>query len=491
MSTVIDFSAAFPSGRAIKAAGHEGVVAYISPAREAWMSAKPLTKARVDEYKAAGLKIAVVWQYGAGTAQASDVMRGAAGGRADAEAAQKQLNAIGLSGHPVFFAVDFHVGDPRDAREMLKLWNSTIVNYFKAAGDVLGKHRVGIYGASHVVHWAMQDGVVATVAPGRVLGWVTRSWSNGATGRDYAVLYQRVHNTPGPEGVKIDINDVYHASWGHQPLTDSTPETPQLPSVTKRPGWKGDPSWIADALKAFGVKTIEETGWLNRGNGDFLTLWGVFAHHTGADNTPTWLIRDGRADLKGMLSQIHLLRDGTAHITGQGVAWHAGRGAYPGLPTNNANYHTIGIEASSSGTSPWPAAQLDAYYRACAAICWVLDVPASRVIGHKEYSSDGKWDPGGIDMPAFRAAVQKYITNPPFMAEENIMADFDKITRTYPSRVEGSDVKLRPVDALYMADANSFVARANTVEIIAALRDNTEALGRLEKKLDTLINGGK
>ncbi|MGP9622192.1 glycoside hydrolase domain-containing protein [Corynebacterium sp. AOP34-AQ2-28] len=483
MSTVIDFSAAFPSGRAIKAAGHDGVVAYISPARENWMQAKPLTKAHVDEYRAAGLKIAVVWQYGAGTAQASDVMRGAAGGRADAEAAQKRLNAVGLAGHPVFFAVDFDI--------TLNQWNSVAVEYFKAAGAVLGKHRVGIYGHSRVVHWAMEDDVVATVAPGRVLGWVTRSWSNGATGSDYAVLYQRQHNVPGPDGVQTDINDVYHASWGHQPITDTTPETPQLPSVTKQPGWSGDPSWIVDALKAWGVKTVEEDGWRNRGNGDFLTLWGVFAHHTGADNTPTWLIRDGRADLKGMLSQIHLLRDGTAHITGQGVAWHAGRGAYPGLPTNNANYHTIGIEANSSGTSPWPAAQLDAYYRACAAICWVLDVPASRVIGHKEYSSDGKWDPGGIDMPAFRARVQHYIDNPPFLAEENIMSDFDKITRTYPSRVEGSTVKLKPVDALYMADANSFVARANTVEIIAALRDNTEALDRVETKLDTLISGGK
>lgn len=488
--TVIDFSASFPSGTVIKRAGHEGVVAYICPAREPWMQAKPLTKARIDEYRAAGLRIAVVWQYGAGTAQASDVMRGAAGGRADAEAAQKQLNAIGLAGHPVFFAVDFHVGDPRDAREMLKLWNSTIVNYFKAAGDVLGKHRAGIYGASHVMHWAMQDGVVAAVAPGRVLGWVTRSWSNGATGRDYAVLYQRVHNTPGPDGVQIDINDTYHANWGQQPLTDSTPETPQLPSVTKRPGWRGDPTWLADAIRAFGVTVVEESGWLNRGNGDFRDIRGVMAHHTGANGTSAALIRDGRSGLRGMLSQIHLTRDAVARVLGAGVAWHAGRGSYRGLTTNDANYETIGIEANSDGTSAWPADMLDAYYRICAAVCWVLDKPAEWAVpGHKEDSSDGKWDPGGIDMNDFRRRVQYYIDTPPFLQEENLMADFDKITRQYPSRMEGSDVKLRPVDALYMADANSFVARANTVEIIAAIRDNTEALGRVEAKLDTLIGG--
>lgn len=481
--TVIDFSASFPSGAAIKRAGHEGVVAYISPARENWMQAKPLTKAHVDEYRAAGLKIAVVWQYAAGTAQTSDVMRGAAGGRADAEAAKKQLNAVGLAGHPVFFACDFDI--------TLNQWNSTAVEYFKAAVAVLGKHRVGIYGHSRVVHWAMEDDVVATVATDRVLGWVTRSWSNGATGSDYAVLYQGTHNVAGPDGVQIDINTVYHQSWGHQPLTDTTPETPQLPSVTKRPGWRGDPTWLADALRAFGVQVVEEPGWKQRGNGDFRDIRGVMAHHTGGNNTSAALIRDGRSDLRGLLSQIHLTRDAVARVLGVGVAWHAGRGSYRGLTTNDANFETIGIEANSDGTSAWPAEMLDAYYRICAAVCWVLDKPAEWAVpGHKEYSSDGKWDPGGIDMPAFRARVQHYIDNPPFLAEENIMADFDKLTRTYPSRVEGSDVKLRPVDALYMADANSFVARANTVEIIAALRDNTETLGRVETKLDTLINGG-
>ena len=232
MSTVIDFSASFPSGAAIKRAGYDGVVAYISPAREPWMQAKPLTKAVVDEYRSAGLKIAVVWQYGAGTAASSDVMRGAAGGRADAEAAQKQLNAIGLSGHPVFFAVDFDIS--------LAQWNSTAVEYFRAAGEVLGRHRVGIYGHSRVVHWAMEDDVVAQVVPGRVLGWVTRSWSGGHTGADYAVLYQRRHNVPGPDGVQIDINDVFHAEWGHRAL----PKPPAV-DLTRLP-------------------RVDETIWLNK-----------------------------------------------------------------------------------------------------------------------------------------------------------------------------------------------------------------------------------
>lgn len=35
------------------------------------------------------------------------------------------------------------------------------------------------------------------------------------------------------------------------------------------------------------------------------------------------------------------------------------------------------------------------------------------VVGHKEYSSEGKIDPAGIDMNAFRRDVQRIIDNPP------------------------------------------------------------------------------
>lgn len=209
VATVLDFSAAFPSGASIKAAGHDGVVAYISPPREEWMGAKPLTRAVVEDYRAHDLGVAAVWQFGSGNNP--DVRRGARGGELDARNADAWLEQIGLAGHPVFFAVDFDV--------TLAEWNSTVVKYFRAACDVLGRDRVGIYGHSRVVHWAMEDGVVATVAPGRVLGWVTRSWQSlnadgSAKGRDYAVLFQGVHNTPGPDGVQVDVNDVWHEYWG-------------------------------------------------------------------------------------------------------------------------------------------------------------------------------------------------------------------------------------------------------------------------------------
>lgn len=256
MTTVIDFSAAFPRAADIKAAGHIGVVAYISPPRESWMRAKPITREVADSYRAAGLQIACVWQYGG--ASNPDAMRGAAGGRADALAADAALKAAGLAGHPVYFACDFDI--------TLNQWNQTAVHYFRAACDVLGRQRVGIYGHSRVVAWAQEDGVVADLGGGRCLGWVTRSWSQGHTGSAYAALYQGTHNVPGPSGVQVDVNTVYAPQWGQAPITQA-----------KEP-----------AVDVSALPRVDETIWMNKHytpgrmyNGKNRKVEYITRHHMG------------------------------------------------------------------------------------------------------------------------------------------------------------------------------------------------------------------
>ncbi|WP_255222306.1 peptidoglycan recognition protein family protein, partial [Nocardia otitidiscaviarum] len=106
--------------------------------------------------------------------------------------------------------------------------------------------------------------------------------------------------------------------------------------------------------------------------------------------------------------------------------WHAGRGAWPGWPTNNANYHVIGIEAVSRGDgSDWTPAQLDAYKRGCAAILRKIGRDSGSCVAHREYSSEGKIDPAGIDMPAFRRDVQALIdrTHAPNQKGSNVFGD--------------------------------------------------------------------
>jgi N-acetyl-anhydromuramyl-L-alanine amidase AmpD len=182
--------------------------------------------------------------------------------------------------------------------------------------------------------------------------------------------------------------------------------------------WTGDPVWLADVLRDEGVNPVEYHGWRTRGHGDFRDIRGVMVHHTGSNSADAASIANGRPDLPGPLSQLHIARDGTVTVVAAGVAWHAGVGMYPWLPTNMGNWHTIGIECANSGTGPsaphrmnWPDAQYSALVRCCAAINRRLAQTADRTIGHKEYAgrAQGKWDPGAIDMHLLRRDVQARI----------------------------------------------------------------------------------
>lgn len=172
-----------------------------------------------------------------------------------------------------------------------------------------------------------------------------------------------------------------------------------------------DPLWLADVLRAEGLTVIEHDGWRDRGHDDFGDIRGVICHHTAGGGPRDWeIVQYGRPDLPGPLAQLVLERDGTYRVIAAGVCWHAGRGSWTGWPTNNANYHCIGIEAVNDGRGQqWPAVQLDAYKRGVAAILRRIGRGADDCAGHKEYSSEGKIDPYPLDMNAFRADVQKII----------------------------------------------------------------------------------
>lgn len=182
-----------------------------------------------------------------------------------------------------------------------------------------------------------------------------------------------------------------------------------------------DPTWIPEVLRAAGLTCNVYPGAMDRGHGDFGAIWGVVAHHTGSNNAGPGGIAE-HPDL-GLASQLHLDRNGVFTLCGVGIAWHAGNGSWPGLPANDANRMTIGIEAANDGggspgkphRSSWPAAQYDAYVRGTAAILRKLGHDSSHVIAHKEWAgaAQGKWDPGAIDMNIFRRDVQAAIDNKP------------------------------------------------------------------------------
>jgi len=175
-------------------------------------------------------------------------------------------------------------------------------------------------------------------------------------------------------------------------------------------------TWLADVLKAAGLKVAQTPGWQDRGHGDMGEVLGVLCHHTAtpgknSGNMPTLkTLIAGRTDptpISGPLAQLGLGRDGTFYIVAAGKCYHAGGGMWQGIV--NGNTHFIGIEAENTGghdDTPWLPVQLDAYHRGVAAILKHIGRGAEFCAGHKEYAlPKGRKDDPDFDMTAFRTAV--------------------------------------------------------------------------------------
>ncbi|TLH68448.1 DUF1906 domain-containing protein [Mycolicibacterium cosmeticum] len=212
--TLIDFAMRQIPARDILAAGHSGVINYVSTSRPgSSFGAKPITLPYAQSLTAAGLVIVSNYQYGkpGGTAP-SDFTRGYAGGVADARTAwQLHTAAGGGRSAPIFFSVD----DDIDRNT----WNNVALQWFRGINSVIGVQRTGIYAGINPCQWAIADGVIGrSSTPGRAWAWQTRSWSRGQI-HPAAVLYQRIVSTasnPGPVvgGLEVDVNDVLAQDCG-------------------------------------------------------------------------------------------------------------------------------------------------------------------------------------------------------------------------------------------------------------------------------------
>lgn len=171
--------------------------------------------------------------------------------------------------------------------------------------------------------------------------------------------------------------------------------------------------WLTDldvALRNGGIGFWESPGWRGRGQGGMSGVRAIIIHHTAGGGSNDWkIVQNGRAGLRGLLSQMTFERDGGVRLLGAGQAWHAGTGYWPTIGRNNANAWTIGIEGVSRGVgNDWTAAQRREYPRVAAALCRHYRLPAEAVIGHKEWTSR-KIDPGDWDMNDFRNEVRRHL----------------------------------------------------------------------------------
>lgn len=275
-------------------------------------------------------------------------------------------------------------------------------------------------------------------------------------------------------------------------------------TIKPNPRWRGDPTFLPEVLKAFGLEVEMLDGWDNRGHGDFDVIQGIIVHHIGSNKYDAWNI--ARHPTLGLCSQIHLARNGKVTLCGVGVAYHAGKGWFSGWPTNNANWTSIGVEAESDGVTPWPDVQMDAYHRLCAAILWFLGKRATTktLLSHWEYSNkaQGKWDPGAgigraprngddkaamLNMEVFRSKVNHYIDNPPNAAKTIIKEHNGVFDQVFSSRVQGSSFKGKLIDFILNGDAHAFVSRANTELIKKKQEALEEAVESVRKDINQIL----
>lgn len=176
--------------------------------------------------------------------------------------------------------------------------------------------------------------------------------------------------------------------------------------------------WLADVLRAAGLKVAEVEGWKTRGHATMGDVKGAICHHTAGPrigNMPSLdtVIR-GRTDLKGPLCNLALGRDGTWYVVAAGLAYHAGRGSWQSVTAGNSQM--IGIEAENTGLGddPWPEVQVEAYARGIAAIFSHIGADAIMCAGHKEYAlpKGRKIDPT-FEMGPFRARVAGFMNGAP------------------------------------------------------------------------------
>ena len=209
---------------------------------------------------------------------------------------------------------------------------------------------------------------------------------------------------PDPGAVIQDIQDSSFPDRYAKRMADATAIYNRLSKEGVPMPITGDPTWLLDELLRAGLPAEGYGDWKNEGHGDFGVITHIMAHHTGGNSSPNAI---QNSPSLGVCSQIFLRRDGRIFVVAAGIAWHAGQGSYPGIPRDDANRVSIGVEAENNGTEGWGPAQYWSYVGLCAVILNKLGLGADRVIGHKEWAgaSQGKWDPGGMDMNKFRADI--------------------------------------------------------------------------------------
>ncbi|WP_167465301.1 DUF1906 domain-containing protein [Nocardia brasiliensis] len=229
----LDYAAGRPGGAAIRAAGFDFVVRYLSDGGPT-LPGKMLTPAEADDLRAHGISIASNWE-----TTAARMLDGYGAGIVDARAGLAQvLRCGGRTDRPIYFSADFDA-TPQDQQRL----NA----YLDGAATVLGRANVGIYGG----YWSVRRALDAGSA---TWAWQTDAWSGGNV-----ETRRNIHQTSRQQivgGVLCDVNVAETTDFGQwdysvQEDGDVTPEQEavlrDIQIQLRGPGLAGWPQLGTDA----------------------------------------------------------------------------------------------------------------------------------------------------------------------------------------------------------------------------------------------------
>lgn len=238
--TGVDYAWGRPGGAALAAAGYDFAMRYLSRDRS-----KNLDPAELADLRAHGLRVGLVWETTANRAAS-----GYAAGADDARTALAQADALGLTGHLIYAAVDYDVQEAG---------LPAVRDYFRGWNTVLPAWRTGVYGGIRVVYDIVGQGLA-------VHGWQTTAWSGGRWS-DHTDIRQ-TGGTATINGVTVDRNtcedpDAAVGVGRPAPAPAPAPSAPAWPGQYLR-----NPTYNSDTARRW-QQQMQTRGWSISVDGDY------------------------------------------------------------------------------------------------------------------------------------------------------------------------------------------------------------------------------
>lgn len=203
LGILLDYAAGVLKAADIKAAGALGAIRYVSDRRPGaqWMLGKPIQLPEARDLYQAGLKIVSNYQFG--KQDTADWLGGQAAGVAHAKRGWELHTA---AGGPVSAPIYVSIDDNPSAEQ----YTQQVAPYLRAWESVIGHQRVGIYGNSRTIEWALQDGLGS---------WFWQhNWGTPKGPKGYvhpaAHLHQFEIDARTVAGVGVDLNNILRPQFG-------------------------------------------------------------------------------------------------------------------------------------------------------------------------------------------------------------------------------------------------------------------------------------